>query len=152
MRQWTDSSLVQVVACCLFCDKPLLEPMMIFIWIVLDTIHCILHIWTTKQLWLCPQMAPHFTAQIKGSLGLHGANLGPTAWISNYIHYKVWNEITYPFWNSNGCTVDVLEWITKFHPTLYRACDHLSMLGFKTQSVLVKGPLVCPYISGYWSD
>ena len=27
------------------------------------------------------------------------------AWISNYIHYKVWNEITYPFPNFNGCAV-----------------------------------------------
>ena len=49
---------------------------------------------------------------------IHGANLGPpgscwtcltliTAWISNYIHYKVWDEITYPFLNFNGCTVEV---------------------------------------------
>ena len=30
-----------------------------------------------------------------------------TAWISNYIHYKVWNEITYPFLNFNGATVEV---------------------------------------------
>ena len=29
------------------------------------------------------------------------------AWISNYIHYKVWDEITYPFLNFNGCTVEV---------------------------------------------
>ena len=27
------------------------------------------------------------------------------AWISNYIHYKVWNEITYPFPNFNGYAV-----------------------------------------------
>ena len=25
--------------------------------------------------------------------------------MSNYIHYKVWVEITYPFQNLNGCTV-----------------------------------------------
>ena len=29
------------------------------------------------------------------------------AWISNYIHYNVWDEITYPFLNFNGCTVEV---------------------------------------------
>ena len=29
------------------------------------------------------------------------------AWISNYIHYKVWDEITYPFLNFNGCTIEV---------------------------------------------
>ena len=36
----------------------------------------------------------------------HGLTLIP-AWISNYIHYKVWDEITYPFLNFNGCTVEV---------------------------------------------
>ena len=30
-----------------------------------------------------------------------------TAWISNHIHYKVWDEITYPFLNFNGATVEV---------------------------------------------
>ena len=29
------------------------------------------------------------------------------AWISDYIHYNVWEEITYPFPNFNGCTVEV---------------------------------------------
>ena len=32
--------------------------------------------------------------------------LGP-AWISNYIIYNVWDEITYPFLNFNGTTVEV---------------------------------------------
>ena len=31
----------------------------------------------------------------------HGLNL-IQAWISNYIHYKVWGEIIYPFLNFNG--------------------------------------------------
>ena len=26
---------------------------------------------------------------------------------NNHIHYKVWDEITYPFLNFNGCTVEV---------------------------------------------
>ena len=26
---------------------------------------------------------------------------------NNYIHYKVWDEITYPFLNFNGATVEV---------------------------------------------
>ena len=30
-----------------------------------------------------------------------------TAWISNHIHYKLWDEITYPFINFNGATVEV---------------------------------------------
>ena len=37
---------------------------------------------------------------------LHGLTLIP-AWISNYIHYKMWDEITYPFLNFNRCTVEV---------------------------------------------
>ena len=31
------------------------------------------------------------------------------AWTGNHIHYKVWNEITYPFPNFNGTTVEVWE-------------------------------------------
>ena len=29
---------------------------------------------------------------------------------------KVWDEITYPFLNFNGCTVEVKEWISNFIP------------------------------------
>ena len=29
------------------------------------------------------------------------------AWISNYIHYKLWDEIIYPLLNFNGETVEV---------------------------------------------
>ena len=36
----------------------------------------------------------------------HGLTLIP-AWISNYTHYNVWDEITYPFLNFNGGTVEV---------------------------------------------
>ena len=36
----------------------------------------------------------------------HGLTLIP-AWISNYMPRKVWDKITYPFLNSNGCTVEV---------------------------------------------
>ena len=36
----------------------------------------------------------------------HGLTFIP-AWISNYIHYKDWDEITYPFPNFNGGTVEV---------------------------------------------
>ena len=38
------------------------------------------------------------------------------AWISNFIHYNVWDVITYPFPNLNGCTVEVWEWISNFTP------------------------------------
>ena len=44
---------------------------------------------------------------------LHDLTLIP-AWLNNYIHYKVWNEIIYPFQNFNGCTDEVWEWISSF--------------------------------------
>ena len=36
----------------------------------------------------------------------HGSTLIP-ARISNHMPSKVWDEITYPFLNLNGCTVEV---------------------------------------------
>ena len=45
----------------------------------------------------------------------HGLTLIP-AWISNHKHIKAWDEITYPFPNFNGCTVEVWEWICNFTP------------------------------------
>ena len=38
--------------------------------------------------------------------------------ISNYIHYEIWDEITYPFLNANGATIDVREWISDLSHTL----------------------------------
>ena len=44
--------------------------------------------------------------------------LGPLVltWINNYHHYKMWDEIIYPFPNANGATVGVWEWINNFNP------------------------------------
>ena len=47
----------------------------------------------------------HF-ADACGPFYLHGLTLIPV-WISNHTHYKVWDEITYPFINFNGATVEV---------------------------------------------
>ena len=41
-------------------------------------------------------------------------------WINNYIHYKIQDEITYPFPNFNGCTVEVWEWLSNFNHTALR--------------------------------
>ena len=41
-----------------------------------------------------------------GPFYLHGLTLIP-AWISNHMPSKVWDEITYPFLNFNGATVEV---------------------------------------------
>ena len=38
------------------------------------------------------------------------------AWICNHIHYKMSSEITYPFPNFNGCTIEVWEWTSDFIP------------------------------------
>ena len=62
------------------------------------------------------------------------------AWKSNHIHDKVWSEITYPFPNFNGITVEIWEWISNFIPTLYWACDYLSILVDKLIHVSKRGP------------
>ena len=59
-------------------------------------------------------------ASIMGTTGpfyLHGLILIPTL-ISNYTHYKVWDEFTYPFPNFNGSTVEVWLWRSNFIPHL----------------------------------
>ena len=38
------------------------------------------------------------------------------AWISNHMPSEVWDEITYPLPNFNGCTFGVWEWISYFIP------------------------------------
>ena len=40
-------------------------------------------------------------------------NYDPTM-VSNYNHYKVWDEITYPSSNFNGAAVEVREWVSNF--------------------------------------
>ena len=39
-----------------------------------------------------------------------------SAWVSNHMSNKLWDEVTYPFPNFNSCTVEVLEWIDNFIP------------------------------------
>ena len=75
--------------------------------------------------------------ETRGPFYKHGSTFIP-AWISNYTYYNVWDEITYPFLNFNSATVEVYEWI-KSHPTLYCACDYLSMLGLKLNHVSKRG-------------
>ena len=65
-----------------------------------------------------------------------------TKWKSNYIHHKVWDEITYPIRNFNGCTVEVWEKDKQFHPTLYNGCNYLSMLGLKLNHVSKRAPSI----------
>ena len=41
---------------------------------------------------------------------------GVPVWISNYIHYDVWDRITYPLSNFNGAAVEVWGCISNFIP------------------------------------
>ena len=73
----------------------------------------------------------------------HELTLFP-AWISNHMPNKVWDEITYPFPNFNGCSVEVWEWIINFIPHLIMGvitypCS-IKLIGW---SILVKGRLGC---------
>ena len=54
--------------------------------------------------------------------------------INNYIHYKVWDEITYPFSNLNCAVLEVWERLSNFRH-LYWAGDYLPKLGLNYISV-----------------
>ena len=54
------------------------------------------------------------------------------------IHFNVWDEITYPFSNFNGETVEVSEWISKF-TSLNCACDYLPIVGLQLMRVSKRG-------------
>ena len=64
-------------------------------------------IYSSRQQLLCMSTCSPFN--------WHGLALIP-AWICNHIHYKMWDEINYPFLNFNGATVEVWEWISNFIP------------------------------------
>ena len=63
----------------------------------------------------CPSWVQSLT--FRGPFYQHRLTLIP-AWISNYIHYKVWDEITCPFPNFNGAIIEVWEWIRNLSHTL----------------------------------
>ena len=52
--------------------------------------------------WICDVAGwLSMACRVKGPLLLQGLTL-ISAWIGIYIHYKVWDEIVYPFLNFNG--------------------------------------------------
>ena len=70
------------------------------------------------------------------------------AWISNHIPCRVCDEITYPFPNFNGCTIEVWEWLSNF-TSLYNGCNYLSKLRLKLNHISrVPGQYItrCPYL------
>ena len=58
-----------------------------------------------------------------------------SAWISNHKLSIVWDKITYPFPNFNGCSAEVWERISNF---IMHLGDYLSMLGLKFNHVSKK--------------
>ena len=67
----------------------------------------------------------------------HRLTLTP-AWISNYIHYNVGNEITYPFPNFNGAAIEVWEWISDLISNFTSVWLPIHA-GIKSYSMFVKG-------------
>ena len=57
----------------------------------------------------------HWPVSCRDPIYQHGSTL-ITAWISNHTPCKVWDEITYPFPNFNGATIEVWEWISNYIP------------------------------------
>ena len=54
-----------------------------------------------------------------GALLIIWVNFNPSMGkYTNYIHYNVAGEITYPFPNFNGAAVEVWQWISDFIHTL----------------------------------
>ena len=58
--------------------------------------------------------------------------------ISNDVPSEVWDEITYPFPNSNGWTVEVSEWKSNFNPQ--SMIYYYSMLGLKLYRISNRSP------------
>ena len=88
---------------------------------------------------------------------LYGLTLIPTR-INDYTHYKVWDEIFYPFSNFNSCTVEVWEWISNFIPhiteyVIIYACRGLSLLcvvgGWEDQLDFMASSIKAPEAADY---
>ena len=61
----------------------------------------------TTILWITKDLIYRFP---KGPVYWHGLNSVP-AWISNYFHYRVYNDINHPFPNFSVTAIEVKEWI-----------------------------------------
>ena len=64
----------------------------------------------------------------------HGITLIPP-WISNLMPCKVWDEITYPFPNFNGATVEVWGCISNFTPHVIMDVITESIMGLKLNNI-----------------
>ena len=75
-----------------------------------ETGNCSINYAPLGACWGTTKIAPH---SVIGWEQISGASLTN---ISNFIHYNVWDEITYPFSNFNSCTIEVWECISDFIP------------------------------------
>ena len=107
-------ALVQIMAWRRSGDKPLSDPMMASL---------LTHICVTRPQWVKVDgnafgfwTCVHSHIKIENNTTLCMCNTHWRIWISNCIHYEVWDEITYPFQNFNGCSVKVCEYISSFVP------------------------------------
>ena len=82
----------------------------------------------------------------QGLFYLHQLTLILT-WISNFMFYKVWDEITYSFLNFNSETVDMWEWISNFTPKLKVCVITFPCCGFKLIHFSERDPC---HLSLYW--
>ena len=62
-------------------------------------------------------------------------------WIGKNSHYKVWDELSYPFPNFDGATVEIWDWINNFIP-------RYSILGSRLNHVNKRGPWCAYLLSG----
>ena len=63
------------------------------------------------------------------------------AWVNNYTHYTVWDEITYPFPNFNGSTIEVWEWISNFIlQSIVHVITYLHLIGLKLIHISKRSP------------
>ena len=72
--------------------------------------------------------------------------------LSNYIHYKAWDEKNLSILNFNGATVEVGEQISIFQSTLNRPCDYLSIQGVKLIHISKWDPLVTSTFELHWTE
>ena len=87
----------------------------------------------------------------------HGLTL-ISAWVSNHMPGKVCDELTYPFLNFNGCTVEVWEWIINLIPHFimnvitYSCPPGVCHSGSSLVQVIAPVSLVCQtmYLTQLW--
>ena len=75
----------------------------------------------------------------RGPFYKHELTLTPV-WIStsNHLLSNMWDKITYPFPNFNGCTVEIWEWISNIIPQFMM--DVIMHAGIKVNPYYQKEP------------